>query len=323
MDTRIHTAPTVYKRKNKKKLTAKRIVIGLFTLLLLYVSLFLLVVPERPDKPFFQKKKPLVIAHRGGASLAPENTLVAFEKARKLGVDAIELDVQMTRDGHLVVIHDDTVERTTDGEGEVNQLTLAQLKELDAAYRFQDIRGRYIYRGQGIQIPTLEEVFQQFGDMRLIIDIKEADYSHIDGELEKKLWELIERYEMQDKVLVYSFSDESISKFNQYAQGQVALGASRQEVTRFVFYHKLFLNRLYRPQTDAFLVQPQVAIFNLKDKRLIDGAERLNMDVYYWTIDDEQEMRALLERGAHGIITSRPDLLLRVIHEMEVTNGKN
>lgn len=323
MDTRIHTAPKIYKQKNKKKITTKRIIIGLLIFFILYFSLFLLVVPERPDKPFFQLNKPLVIAHRGGASLAPENTLVAFEKARKLGVDAIELDVQMTKDGHLVVIHDETVERTTNGEGEVKQLTLAQIKQLDAAYRFQDIRGRYIYRGQGIQIPTLEEVFQQFGDMHIIIDIKEADYSHINQELEKHLWELIERYHMQDKVLIYSFSEEIITNFDRYAQGQVALGAPRQEVTRFVFYHKLFLNRLYRPQTDAFLVQPQVTIFNLKDKRLIDGSERLNMDLYYWTIDDEQEMRALLERGAHGIITSRPDLLLRVIHEMEVTNGEN
>src|SRR5690606_31713946 len=131
--------------------------------------------------------------------------------------------------------------------------------------------GRYIYRDQGIQIPTLEEVFQQFRDMRIIIEIKEADYSHVNHNLEQHLWELIEDYGMQDKVLVYSFSEEVISRFNQYAQGQVALGASRQEVTRYVFFHKLFLNRLYRPQTDAFLVQPQVTIFNLKDKRLIDG----------------------------------------------------
>lgn len=323
MNTRVHKAPKIYQTKNKKKLTLKRILIVVVALAFIYVFLILFVVPERPHKPFFDEAKPLVIAHRGG-NLAPENTLVAFEKARSLGVGIIEMDVQMTKDGHLVVIHDLEVDRTTNGKGNVNELNLAEIRQLDAAYRFQDIRGRYIYRNQGIQIPTVEEVFQQFGDTRLIIEIKEADYSEINNVLEKKLWELIERYDMQENVLVFSFSEEIKQRFNQYAQDRVALGASKQEVTRFVFYHKLFLNRLYRPQSDALLIQPQANIlFNLKDKRLIKGANRLNMEIYYWTVDDEQLMRDLLDRGAHGIISNRPELLIRVIHEMEVTNGED
>lgn len=320
MDTRIHVAPKIYRKKQKRKLTSKRILTALFLCMILYISLLLIVVPERPDKPFFELDKPIVIAHRGGGSLAPENTLVAFEKARSLGVEVLELDLQMTKDGHLVVFHDETLERTTNGEGRVTELTLSELRRFDAAYTFRDIRGRYIYRDQGIKIPTLEEVFQQFGDLRLIIDIKDVDYSQHEHELEQTLWDLIERYNMQEKVLVYSFSEEVIRRFDMYAQGQVALGAPNEEVTRFVFFHKLFLNRLYRPQSDTFLVQPQVTIFNLKDKKLIDGAEQLNMQLFYWTIDQEQEMRQLLERGAHGIVTNRPDLLLRVIHEMGLSS---
>jgi len=324
METRISQAPPIYRQKpNRKRRWQKRLGLTVGLIAILYLALFLLVVPTRPEKPFFQDDRPLVIAHRGGAALAPENTMIAFEKAKSLGVDVIEFDIRMTKDGHLIVLHDETVDRTTNGEGEVSSFTLAELKKLDAAYRFHDIRGRYIYRNQGVTIPTVEEVFQQLTDVKFNIELKEPPKKQTYPEMEKKLWELIKKYNMQEKVLISSFSDDILSKFQEHAKDFVALSASKQETQKFVFYHKLFLNRLYRPKVDAIQLEPSYGFIDLEDERIINGAKKLNMGIHYWTINDEDEMRHLLEKGATGIITDRPDLLMRVMKEMEEKNGEN
>lgn len=325
MDPRIHQAPPrMYTAKKRKRFSWKWVYIVLTGIILLYFTLFLLVVPERPYKSFLAKgDRPLVIAHRGGAALAPENTMIAFEKSQSIGVDVIEYDVHMSKDGQLVVIHDETVDRTTNGKGRVDQFNLNELRQLDAAYSFQDIRGNYIYRGQGVKIPTVEEVFLQFGNIRHNIEIKDAYPIGAESEIEEKLWELIKNYGMEDKVLVVSFSEDIIVRFNQLTLGKVAIAAPKQEVTRFVVYHKLFLNRLYRPTSDAFQIPTEANLFDLMEHRLIKGAHKLNIRVYYWTIDDEQTMRELLLRGADGLITNRPDLLIRVINEMEALNGNH
>lgn len=248
-------------KQKKKKFSLKKLWIIPVLLVVCYFALFLLVVPEREDVAFFHEdqNRPLVIAHRGGAGLAPENTLVAFQKALNLGVDVLEFDVQMTKDGHLVVIHDETVDRTTNGEGKVAQLTLEELKSLDAGYRYKDIRGHYIYRGQGVTIPTVEEVFQEFPDALFNIELKtnsddEEDSSNGDSpdiEVADKLWALIDQYQVHDQVVVLSFSEHVMDRFIELSQGKVALSASKEEAQRFVFYHKLFLNRLYRPKADV------------------------------------------------------------------------
>lgn len=324
MEPRVHQAPRMYTTKKKRRFSLKWVFILFASIFILYFALFLLIVPERPDKPFLANgDKPLVIAHRGGAALAPENTLVAFEKSRSIGVDVIEYDIHMTKDGQLVVIHDETIDRTTNGEGRVDEFTLNEILQFDAAHRFQDIRGNYIYRGQEVKIPTVEEVFQQFDDIRHNIEIKEAYPVGSQSEIEEKLWQLIERYGMEDQVLVVSYSESIMERFNEFAQDRVAIAASKQESTRFGVYHKLFLNRLYKPSSDIFHVPTETRIFNLKDIRLIRGAHKLNMQVHYWTIDDEQTMRDLIILGADGIITNRPDLLIRVIHEMEALHGNN
>lgn len=325
MEPRIHQAPPrMYTTKRRKRFSWKWVYILMAGIILLYFALFLLVVPERPDKPFLgNEDRPLVIAHRGGAALAPENTMVAFAKAQSIGVDVIEYDIHMTKDGELVVIHDETVDRTTNGEGRVDELTLQELRQLDAAHSFRDIRGNYIYRGQGVMIPTVEEVFQQFDNIRHNIEIKDAYPLGAESEIEEKLWKLIERHGMEDQVLVVSFSEPIMQRFNQFAQGRVALAAPKQEITRFVVYHKLFLNRLYKPASDVFQMPTEAGLFNLMERRLIQGAQKLNIQVYYWTIDDERTMRELLMRGADGLITNRPDLLIRVINEMEALHGNH
>lgn len=280
-----------------------------------------------------------MIAHRGGASIAPENTLVAFERAMQLGVDMIELDVQISRDGHLVVIHNETVDLTTDGEGLVTELTLAQLQSLDAAYHFQDIRGHYIYRNQGITIPALEEVFQQFPQARLLIDVKVPSEKGEEKEevlprevlegksveklLAEKLWNLIDQYGFHEQVAVASLNDQFIQQFQMVSEGKIPVIAGQQEATRFVFLNKLFLDRLYRPRADVLALPAAYNIINLQGQRLIDGAHRFNMPILYWTINEEETIRTLIERGADGIVTDRPDLMIRILNEMEEFNGHN
>ena len=132
-------------------------------------------------RAIFQKNgnsRPLVFAHRGGGGLYPENTLEAFKYSVSMGVDVLELDVHSTSDGTLVVMHDSQVDRTTNGSGQVNQMTLVQLKKLDAGYGFTPDGGKtYPYRGRGITIPTLQEVFDALPDKTFNIEPKQAEPS--------------------------------------------------------------------------------------------------------------------------------------------------
>src|SRR5574341_1011125 len=146
-----------------------------------------------PDHPFFASERPgaQVIAHRGGAHLRPENTLAAFSHAVEIGADVVDTDVRTTADGAIVCIHDATVERTTEGAGRVESLTLGELQKLDAGYRWSTDGGRtYPFRGQGIRVPSLEEVLVRFPRARMNVEIKNPP-----GEaLARPLCELIRRH---------------------------------------------------------------------------------------------------------------------------------
>ena len=163
----------------------------------------------------------MVISHQGGDGLYPGDTLYAFEKSAEMGVDVLELDVHASRDGHLVVIHDETLERTTNGTGLVREKTLAELQELDAGYNWSPERKEesFPYRGQGIVIPTLDEVFQAFPTYRINIEIKQQEPS-----ITESLCKLIRDYNKQDQVLVVSFYDSEIQDFRQHCPEIVTAG---------------------------------------------------------------------------------------------------
>ncbi|MCG1023797.1 glycerophosphodiester phosphodiesterase [Sutcliffiella horikoshii] len=280
-------------------------------------------VHKQTTKPFFENGgMPLVIAHQGGEHLAPSNTMIAFEQAVDMGVDVLETDIHMTKDGHLVAIHDPTVDRTTDGKGLVSDLTLEEIQQLDAGYHFVDLEGKNSFRGKGVTIPTVEEMFKAFPDTRIEIEIKDTNPPEKYEEIARKLWELAVQYKREDTLLVASFDQEILSTFNSFTEGQVALVGGRQEITRFVLFHKLFVRNLYKPQVDAFQVPLQESIFDLTNQRLIRDAQRSGVQMHYWTIDDKETMRYLLERGADGILTNRPDLLLEVMEEMRFKNDE-
>jgi glycerophosphoryl diester phosphodiesterase len=307
---------------NRKKGWGRKVMLGVGLLVVIVVSLCLVFtfspISKIEAKPYFNNNRPLVIAHQGGELLAPSNTMAAFRMAADMGVDVIETDIHITKDGHLVAIHDPTVDRTTNGTGAVADMTLEKLQGLDAGYHFQDLDGEKSFRGKGVQIPTVEQMFKEFGDIRIEIEIKDSNPPDNYDEMAQKLWELIEEYEMEDKVLVAAFDQEIIKKFDSYAKGRVALAGGEQEITRFVIFHKLFMRNLYLPEVDAFQIPQEQSNLDLTNQRLINDAQRSGLQVHYWTIDDKETMRYLLERGADGLITNRPDLMIELLDEMGI-----
>jgi glycerophosphoryl diester phosphodiesterase len=302
-------------RKKRKKLTLFFVAL-FFLVVILFLYFHYSIGPIRETKPFFEGDRPLVIAHQGGELLAPSNTIIAFDQAYKMGVDVLEFDIHMTSDGYLVAIHDATVDRTTNGSGRVDSYTLSDLQKLDAGYFFKDLNGEFSYRGKGAYIPSVEEIFERYPDIRMNIEIKDSYPKNQPSQIEESFWKLIQKYNMEDKVLVASFSQDIINRFNEITGGKVAVSAPREETKSFVITHKSFLNGLYKPTTDAFQIPMENSGLNLTDKKLIKGAHKLNMDVHYWTIDDPVNMRMLLENGVDGIITNRPDILIELMKEM-------
>lgn len=309
----------VYSKRQSRGLF-KKIILGIVGVLaVLYVVNFILyftLIPKQPDV-FAGLKKPLLISHQGGENIAPSNTIAAFDKARQYQTDVMETDIHMTKDGHLVAIHDNTVDRTTNGTGRVDSYNLADLQKLDAGYHFKDLEGQYSYRGKGTYIPTLDELFERYGkDYHFNVEIKARYPQEGKSQIEEKLWELIKKYNLQSKVIVNSFDNSIVQSYEEYSKGESPLGAGKAEVVKFVLANKSFLKGFYRPDSQVLQIPTSDSGFNLKTQSIIDDAHRLNMQVHYWTIDDKETMKELIELGADGVMTNRPDLLLEVMQEM-------
>jgi glycerophosphoryl diester phosphodiesterase len=276
---------------------------------------------EARQPPLFPAlQRPYIIAHQGGETLAPSNTLAAFAVADAIGgVDFMDIDVHMTSDGHLVGIHDASVDRTTNGSGRVDSYTLVDLQKLDAGYRFQDLRGAYCYRGKGVRVPVLEEFISAYAARyHLHFELKDAYPRAGRSQIEEKLWELIQRYNVQKRVIVSSFHQAVVRRFHALARGEVVIEAGRSEVTRFVLAHSLRLPLLYRGYSRALAIPLSGGGINLQKRSLVVRAQRLGMEVYYWTIDDAPTMRELIKLGADGLFTNRPDLLKEVVQRMRL-----
>lgn len=312
-----NSSPVSFSKRRSKKSFILKSFLGVVTLfVLIYLILFFVFVPARDIHPFFTHHDgPLNIAHQGGNHLAPSSTIPAFEKAVEIGAHVLEYDLHITKDGHLALIHDPTVDRTTDGTGAVADMTLEQLQTLDAGYTFHDLNGQLSYRGKGLYIPDQREMFERYPHMLHLIEIKDTNpYERMD-EIVNTLWNLVQEYDMEDKVLIASFDSFIIDLVDELTNGEAATGGGKKETTKFVIAHKFFLSPFYFPKVDSFQLPLAQAGFNLVDKKLIRGAERLNQQVYYWTINDKDTMIYLLENGAHGIITDRPDLLQQAIEQ--------
>ena len=263
--------------------------------------------------PYYNNPHPdvMVIAHQGGDGVWPGDTMYAFERAVEIGADVLEMDAHITKDNVIVLMHDETVDDTTDGTGLIEEMTLEELKKLDAAYDWSDDGGQtFPYRGQGITVPTLEELFQKFPEMRYTIEIKKSSIP-----IDQPLCDLIRQYEMQDKVLVASFHDEVMIAFRQVCR-EVATSGSRSEVTNFVLIGKVFLSGWYSPQFQALQVpwEPKESKnIPIMTARFIREAHAKGIAVEPWTVDDPVLMKQYIEWGVDGIITDRPDIMMEVL----------
>lgn len=275
-------------------------------------------VSKRPDRAFYRAEDPPVlnIAHRGGRGLAPEGTIAAFDNALKLDVDMFEYDTHITKDGQLVVIHDPTVDRTTNGTGKVNEMTLEEIQELDAGYNFVDEKGEYTYREQGVYIPTIEEMFQRYPNMRHLIEMKDTNDPHLYEDVIQELWRLIQVYNMEDQVMVGSFDHAINERFETVTWGQVPIGAGESAVRSFVEKHVPYLNGLAPSAVDSLQLPVEQEGYDLATTNIIQSAKKRNMSIYYWTINDENQMRELIAKGVDGIMTDYPDRLHKVLTEV-------
>jgi glycerophosphoryl diester phosphodiesterase len=262
------------------------------------------------DHPFFRRDgpRPLVIAHRGGAGLWPENTLYAFGRAAELGVDVIELDVRATADGVPVVFHDATVERTTGGSGPVGGMTLAELKRLDAAYRWTPDGGKtFPLRGVGVGVPTLEEVFAALPGMRFNIEPKRGTAS-----LSKALCRVVRERSMTEKVLIASFTQTVLDEFRRECPG-VATSAGPSEVSKFLALSKTGLGASYSPPMEALQIPEHAGGVRMIDAGFVEAAHERNLQVHAWTVNDSTRMSGLIELGVDGIMTDYPDRLMALL----------
>lgn len=241
---------------------------------------------------------PLIFAHRGASAWAPENTLAAFRLALEHGADGIELDTKLTADGHVVVIHDQTVERTTGAPGVVRQMSLAALKALDAGCHFSASFA-------GEKIPTLAEVFAEVGE-RTLINVEIANYASPGDALPDKIGALVREFGLQDRVMFSSFHPLNLVRIRrQLPQAPVALLAlkglpgwlSRGPLGRL--FSPRFLHPYYTDVTPQFLAYEHRA------------GRRVNA----WTVNDPNDMGRLFKIGIDGIITDDPRLARRVLEE--------
>lgn len=262
-----------------------------------------------PAHPFWNEPGPRVIAHRGGSGLWPENTLHAFRNAAALGVDVLEMDLRQTADGQIVVLHDETVDRTTDGHGSVTALTVAELQRLDAGYRWTADAGQtFPFRGHGIVVPTLRQVFAALPQARMNVEIKGNGAA-----MAAPLCALIRGHAMEQRVAVVAADQEPLDAFRR-ACPEVATGATRNEVTRFTLLSAAFAVRWFAPRAQMLQVPERLGRLPLVTQRFVRDARRLNLKVEVWTINEPDDMRRLLALPVDGIMTDFPDRLLPLVH---------
>ncbi len=258
-------------------------------------------------RPYLSHEHPIRFAHRGSRVLWPENTMHAFQGAVDLGYRYIETDVHVTRDGKVVIFHDDELNRLTDASGKLADRDWNDLRTLDAAHHF-DPEGGFPLRGRGIRMPLLEEALTGLPDQLFNIDLKQPG-------IEQAVAAEVTRLGAEDRVLIGSFFNGRIRRFRRLTAGRVATSAGPAEVVM-----ALAAARVGRPTqgpADAFQVPEKGGPLTVVGERFVTAAHRGGKQVHVWTVNDAETMHRLLDVGVDGIITDRPDVLNDVIAERE------
>ena len=240
--------------------------------------------------------KPLIIAHRGASALAPENTMAAFQLALDLGADGIELDVMLSKDKEMVVIHDDTVDRTTNGSGRVGDFSYQTLRDLDAGHFFSSV-----FRGE--HLPSLAEVYKQLGG-KLLINVELKNYAAPFDRLTEKVIALTQQFNLMDSVLLSSFNPLNlIHARRQLPAIRLGLLTSPGRLGGLLCSS---VGRIF--PYDA--IHPHFSDVNV---RLVDKMHALGRSVNVWTVDEPAELRRLAALGVDAIICNNPQAAREIL----------
>ena len=264
-------------------------------------------------KPFFENKA-RIFAHRGYSKEYPENTALAFEKAIELGADVIETDAHLTKDGHVVIVHDEELSRITNGKGKVSELTLEQIKELDAAYYFTKDGETYPFRGKGITLLTLQEMLEIFPNQRFNVDLKDNAVA-----LAEKFCEVVITLKAETRVLGASQYWNNLS----YIRKKISVMATSfglWGVLGFYFLFRAGLLGLFNSfPGDALQIPEYIGPSHLANGALVRMAHDRGIQVDVWTINNERDMRRLLDIDVDGIVTDDVPLLQKVLNDYPIS----
>jgi glycerophosphoryl diester phosphodiesterase len=263
--------------------------------------------------PYLDRGAPIGFAHRGGAREAPENTLLAFETALALGYSYLETDAQLTRDGVVVALHDDRIERVSDRAGTIDELEIAAVERADAGYHFSSDAGlTHPFRDRGLKIPRFAELLERWPQARLNIDAKS-------DRVVEPLLELIERFDAWDRVCFGAVSGRRRERIRELARGRACLSMTPTA---------LALARATSPSGAIFALGSDCIQARMErgpvpffTARLIRAAHRAGLQVHAWTIDEEPLMHKLLDAGVDGIMTDRPRALRTVFAQRGLELG--
>lgn len=288
----------------------KRILIVLAGTLVIGILIAHLAASPAEDHAFFEQfgedQYPLVIAH-AGSELYPHDTLYGLEQYAGMEVDILEMDLHMTADGEIVLIHDHTVDRTTNGSGDVREMTLEEVQALDAGWYWTKDEVNYPFRGQGITIPTLREVFEAFPGYPMIIEIKQDEPS-----MAQPLCDLIREYRMEEKLMVASSREIAMQEFRSSCP-EVATSATRAEVKEIVVRGFLLMGATVTPEYEALQVPEEDGGIPIVTRLFLWFAHNRNLEVHIWTINEPDEIERFIEMGLDGIMTDRTDLMLELL----------
>lgn len=263
----------------------------------------------------------MLLAHRGTSIMAPENTAPAFDFAVHHGADVLEIDVRLSRDGKVVVVHDETLERTTNGTGKVRDFDLSALKRLDAGDKFDVAMARaasinstqtersevHTFAGQAVQLLTLGELYSMYPQMRVNIDIKD------DSELAvNAVARVISKYDATSRSVVASFHDE-VLEYCRLSYPWIETSAGMNDVKRFYWWYLGGQRGAATVSPSLFQLPTQYYCIPLATRRFIRAVHNSGAQINYWTINQPSKMISLIEKGADGLVTDRMDLVSEVL----------
>ncbi len=355
VDVLLTESPAERQQKAKRKRTVKAVVWSIVGCLLFVFVLNIIILPLTGNNArvgrvlqydgdnqyiaFDTDEGVMLSAHRAGGDLAPEETLSAFKLCMEAEyVDIVEFDLHLTKDGHLVLMHDHEVDRTSNGREvfgkkgvKICDKTLAELKTLNFGYNFKDLEGNYPYRDlkeedipDDVRILTLEEILTYLetvrpnGDLNYIIEIK--DGGDIGVQAMDKLFDAMQRYDILDRTIVGTFKGDITRYIDNTYKGRVTRSAGILEVLNF--YYAFLWGRELNPEKLGYRVlQIPMGLtddfFNLASTAFIDYAHSLGIAVQYWTINDRDDAKQLIVNGADAIMTDNPQMLNEVIESLK------